>query len=412
MLTITVAVGLLPLVSTTVDAAEIDELPYIMVLEDTRLNLTWVYAASAPIRIISESGLASSSYILDFGVLGGYSLVQLAYNDELKTWNTTGIMDAVDIGVNYYYIYGESTPYTSGFVFWCDTEFQTGVFNVTTNYALNSNEQSVLAGYSNDMSSLPAGLTESDIHDIIDQQLNTQTRSGEIAEALNTQTQTVYAEYQSGVRTREEMQLLLDFYAEELSSLEPTTLLDAMQINNALTYNQTIQQIITSTSSTTVQEYILETLEPAISTFMQWQQGVLPLPDAMVEMEVPLANLALALVDGTAKTAADISAINTAMTFVQTLCENMSGSQDIDQSISEELQLSDARELDYFEYLKADAEKTISDIAPSKNFTQTQKNDAKELLDVIWENEFVKRLVPLCAGFMVVCVALGVKYKV
>lgn len=413
MLTITVAVGLLPLVSITADASEMYELPYILCMTEESSGLSLVYASSGPIRVLSTSNSTSSAYVKGLASYNTIYMVQIAYNEELGDWVTVKNDYTMYITDQAYYIYGTSTKVSSGSPVYWHMQADYEDYSIITNSAMNSYEQALFAGYSDDLSTFPQGLTESTIQSLIDQQLNTQTEAGETAETLNAQTQAVYTDYQNGERTREEMQVLLEVYAEELNSLEPSTLLDAMQINNALTYNQTIQQIINSTSSESIQTTIMEQLSNVVETYIKWQEGELPLADAMEEMQVPLAMLTATLMDGTAKTTADISAINAALTFAQTICENMSGSQDLNKDVSQGIQESDIAELSYLEQLQINAgENSISDIAPSKKFTQTQKEDAEELLDIIWENEFIKRLVPLCAGFMVVCVALGVKYKV
>lgn len=400
MLTITVVVGLLPLVSTTVDAAEVDELPYIMVLEDTRLNLTWVYASSSPIHIISTS---RSSGIVDFGVLNGYSLVQLSYNEELATWNTTDVRPFEEITRNYY-IYGTSTSYASGTVFWCDTAFENGVFNITTNYELNSSEQSVLAGYSNDMSILPDGIAE---------ELNKQTESGATASQIITDTTATYTSYQNGDITNTEMQQIVTTNLDTLSDLSDNTgntLSDLMQINNAITYNQTIQEHLDNNVSSDLQTFLKEKIDAATSHFTSYRNGDSSQQSAIHKIRIVSGQVA-ALVSQYSSTA-DLQAINTTLGALENLISAVGNYSDVSQESSDKSQASDQAELDYLDELTAETTATVEQIAPSKNFTSTQTGEARQVLDLIWENEFVKRLLPMCAGFMVVCVVLGIRYKV
>lgn len=402
--------------STTAEAADTYNLPYI--LYDAYSHE--VYVSSHPIHVYKE--LSSDTEAKGIAVLSmsrtvsqDMYLIRLMYSDALSQWVAEGVENFVSVpqqdGVFILGTSGSSNQYSGYIAVYGKTNLSRR--QIYTNVEWNNTEKSTVELYSNDITQLPQGLTESAIQTIINQQLNTQTSSGNTAESLTSNTEVVYREYQEGTRTREEVQVLLEVYRDELSSLNPSTLLDAIQINNALTYNQTIQQIITSTTSTEVQEAIMEYLQEAVLIYLNWQEQEITLPDAMNAMEYPLGVLAGMLVTGDATTQADISAVNTALNFVQSLCENMSGSQDLNPNVSEELQKSDIDELLYLEQLLINSgEQTVNDISPSKSFTQAQKNETKQLMDIIWQNEFIKRLIPLCAGFMVVCVALGVKYKV
>lgn len=109
---------------------------------------------------------------------------------------------------------------------------------------------------------------------------------------------------------------------------------------------------------------------------------------------------------------ADLQAINTTLGALGNLISAVGNYSDVSQESSDKSQASDQEELDYLEELQAETTATVEQIAPSKNFTSTQTGEARQVLDLIWENEFVKRLLPMCAGFMVVCVVLGIRYKV
>lgn len=85
--------------------------------------------------------------------------------------------------------------------------------------------------------------------------------------------------------------------------------------------------------------------------------------------------------------------------------------RDIDESTSDGMQQSDKEEVDYLNELIAETEKSISEISPAKDFTTAQVMVATQIVDGIWENPIIKKLIPVAACFMVVCVVLGVKYR-
>lgn len=413
MLTITVAVGLLPLVSITVDATEIYELPYITAITHVDYGMTLVYANSAPSRVLSTSTSTSTSYVQGFAAVGGVYQVQIAYSEALNDWVTVAEYDP-EITSRSYYVYGTSMSASSGSpIFWHETGSDFSDYSIVTNYNLNSYEQALFAGYSNDISQLPQGLTESTIQQLINDQLNTQTESGATASQIITDTTASYTSYQNGDIDSAQMQQIITTNLDTLSDLSDNTgntLSDLMQINNAITYNQSIQDGLVNNVSSDLQAWINERLTLANSLVDDYRTGNMDQKSVMFRLQRISLQLGGQLINYTST--ADMSAINASVDTIQNFIEMVSSFKDVSVESSDKSQTSDQAELDYLDELTAETTATVEQIAPSKNFTSTQTGEAKQVLELIWENEFVKRLLPMCAGFMVVCVVLGVKYKV
>lgn len=392
--------------STTVDAATYD-LPYIISFNGD------VFVSDGLFIVLSNKTGTTGSPLRVIAVNPNYCL-RLRYSDALQEWTTAEILSVGNIGSTTYR-YGTSTKYTSTakqslVVDPAKTAFNT--LNVVTNVNFNTYEKSLFASYSNDITQLPQGITESAIRDIINQQLNTSTQSGQTAQTIINNTTTQYNLYLSGDINSQTMQQNVTTNIDTLSDLTPSTLLDAMQINNGLTYNQTIQDQLLNTASGNVQTMIngyQNTINNAISNY---QNGTTNQQDTVTTINQTITNLNNLIINGTAKTTADINAVNAAINSANANLDSVTGYKDLSQEVSEKVQQSDKEELDYLDELEAETTSTIEQLAPSQNFTGGQTGDAQEVLDLVWENEFVKRLLPMCAGFMVVCVVLGIRYKV
>lgn len=410
MLIITVAVGLLPLVSTTVDAADY-ELPYILAINDE------VYVSDG-IFILESDEANVTSVGSNPGSLRaiGSTTIKIVYSEALSDWVAEEVLTASS-ATSIFYRYGTSTKYAKATVYSVvDSGTASGPVaywqakNVVTNVAWNTYEKAAVGSYSNDLTQLPQGLTEDAIRDIIDEQLNTMSSSGSTATTIINNTTVQYNSYQAGDITGEEMQSYVTSNLDTLSDLTPSTLLDAMQINNAITYNQTIQDELLHTVDGDLNTYIQQRISWASSTFTSYKAGSIDQQDAVNRLQGYSTQLMQQL--NTYTSSADVAAINAAVDSINNMINAVGSYSDLSQDSSDKSQASDQAELDYLDELTAETTATVEQLAPSQNFSSSQTGEAQEVFNLIWENEFVKKLLPMCAGFMVVCVVLGIRYKV
>lgn len=422
MLIITVAAGLLPLVSTTVNAEDIlytPKDPYVLAIW-THTNNPKIYISDGQFVFLTQSSnstsLSASSWP-KFVVINYTYAYKIEYSSDLMQWvNGEYLEGSTDTTTRYRF--GDSKSYGTAVPRYVIQGARSNILNkwkdvhIASTFPLNSAEINILGSYSEDLNSLPHGITEAEVRIIIDEQLNTSTESGQTAQTIINNTTTQYNLYLSGDIDSKTMLENVDENIDTLSDLTPSTLLDAMQINNGLTYNQTIQDQLLNTTSGNVQTMIngyQNTINNAINNY---QNGTTSQQDTVNVINQTITNLNNLIINGTAKTTADINAVNAAINSANANLDSVTGYKDLSQEVSEKVQQSDQEELDYLDELEAETTSTIEQLAPSQNFTGGQTGDAQEVLDLVWENEFVKRLLPMCAGFMVVCVVLGIRYKV
>lgn len=425
MLTITVVVGLLPLVSITVDAAaSYDDYKYVTAITYSDGN-TYVFVSVdyptvwADVKSSTTISDVYGIYVFDMdgGTAHAEPVLCLEYSDTLSSWLCSSTLSPSS-GTKTLYRFGTSTAKSSSYQRVTLNSYTSAgqPTKVVTNYSgWNSAEKSYAQNYSTDVSQLPHGLDESTVQDIVSEQLNTQTATGTTAATIINNTTTQYNLYLSGDVSSEEMQSYVSSNLDTLSDLSTTTgntLSDLMQINNAITYNQAIQDQLLNTASGNVQSMITgytNTINTAVSNY---QSGATSQADTVTIIQQQINNLNQLITNGTATTTADINAVNAAINAANGSLDSVTGYQDVDHEVSQKSQDSDQAELDYLDELTAETTATVEEIAPSQNFSASQASETMEVLDLVWENDFVKKLLPLCAGFMVICVVLGIKYKV
>ena len=414
--------------STTANAAGYD-LPYVICIDNGTSQ--FVYLSSSPARVTSTSKNntgTSTSNIETIAIEPTASVVQLVYNTSFEQWQTRKILSTSSF-TSALYILGTSTMITSSSgssgsgtggsgtsanytAFSLYGTYSGSGLSVITNASWNSTEKAWVGSYSNDLTQLPQGLTEDAIRDIINEQLNTQTAAGQTAQTVINNTTTQYNLYLAGDIDSTTMQQTVTSNIDTLSDLTPSTLLDAMQINNGLTYNQTIQDQLLNTSSDTTQATLKSFMSTVNSIYNEYITGERNQESATSNIRQIMGYISNRIANGEIKTTADLEAANAVLTTMQAHLDAITGYKDLSQDASDKSQQSDQEELDYLDELTAETTATVEQIAPSKNFTTGQTGEAQEVLNLIWENEFVKRLLPMCAGFMVVCVVLGIRYKV
>ena len=420
--TIIIAVLLSVLASTTVKAEDITYTP-----EDPYVLAIWIGTGNPKIYISdgqfvfltqsSNSTSLSASSWPKFVVINYTYAYKIEYSSDLMQWVNGEYLEASTDSTSRYR-FGDSKSYGSAVNRYVIQGARSTVLNkwkdvhIASTFPLNSAEINILGSYSEDLNSLPHGITEADLRIIIDEQLNTSTESGQTAQTIINNTTTQYNLYLSGDIDSKTMLENVDENIDTLSDLTPSTLLDAMQINNGLTYSQTIQDQLLNTTSVNVQSMINGYTNTITNAVNNYKSGAVNQADTVTIIQQTITNLNNLITNGTAKTTADIAAVNAAINAANSSMDSVTGYKDLDTEVSDKVQQSDEEEIEYLEELTSEATSTITDIAPSQNFTASQTGDAQEVMDLIWENEFVKRLLPMCAGFMVVCVVLGIRYKV
>lgn len=198
-------------------------------------------------------------------------------------------------------------------------------------------------GYQNTVTALPENIGGENIDDLINEVLNKTTDVSTQANTYVTNITNVYNTYKAGAMTIETADAQIKQNLDNLSNLASTptaTLKDAVNVTNALTYGQAVN------------DSLLQDKEEAF-----WE------------------------------------------------------TRDIKENISDEAQTSDQQEIDYLQTLMSETTKQISELSPSDNFTQEQISTANEIVTGVWENPIIKKIIPLAACFMVICVALGIRYK-
>lgn len=293
-------------------------------------------------------------------------------------------------------------------------------YSVYTNCSWTSAEKQLVKSYSNDLNNIiGAGITEETIINIVNNSLNATTGTTTQANQIQTNINNYYTSYQNGGISQEEMQQYVDTALADLRNLNnnsSNTLADLIAINNALTYTQTVQQEILLRPSTSVTTSVQNILTAVSNLVQQYQNQTVTQAQAMQELRGYAYQLAQ-LMNGELSIS-DVEVINAGTNVVNNFIEIISNNSELKKDVSELSQKSDKDELDFIESIET--EKSIEDLAPSKIYLQGQtatadNNDGGEnltdLFQAVWSNSLVKILIPIFAGFSIVAVVLGRKYK-
>lgn len=355
---ITIAVSLSVLGSTTSEAAYVDEYPYTLYDAGTGIILL----SPMPLKYGKQSIYSenySTKYKIEVGAME-VNMVDTVANSSSISW-TGWYFSNRTIQTGYillpYTLNGETNyaVVTPSYAISYSTTSGGQVSSCNQLYLLNSYAAftEVYANYTPDgiasstagsvKGELPEDIGGTSIDSIIDEALNAETDVSTQADATITNITNTYNLYLAGNITLEEAKAEVANQLENLNSVasSPTaTLKDAVNVTNALTYGQTVNDVL---------------LEDQNEAF--WE------------------------------------------------------TRDIQSDVAQKVQTSDQAEIDYLESLISETEASISDLSPSQNFTAEQISTASEIVEGIWENPIVKKIIPVAACFMVICVALGVKYR-
>lgn len=415
MLTITVAVGLLPLVSTTVDAASYDY-PYITCLTDTSGNSV-VYLSQDPIHVYTSRSTSAYDvpYFYYIGCITDSSVLELCYNTSLTQWQTNVIHTPTEQD-SILYILGSSTQIEGyynavmlyGGLYATDTYQKYGII---INSALNSVEQGYFTSYSNDITQLPRGLTEDDIRDIIDEQINSMSDAGTAATTIINNTTIQYNSYQAGDVTSEEMQQNVTDNVSALNDLTPSTLLDAMQINNGLTYNQIIQDDLNNHLSDGLATEIASYVNEAQNLFNSYRRGELTQSVVLDRYSNINRYLARKVYEQGYNSTADINAINMAINTINNYTDQVSKFKDLETSVSDKSQASDTEELELLNEMVSVMQQEEIENPMQNQQTMTDAQTVRDSISDIWLNKYMLALTAMFGMLVIPCIILRTHYR-
>lgn len=271
---------------------------------------------------------------------------------------------------------------------------------------------------------VPSGMPEITIKNIdeaIKNVLNGTTQTTTEAQNLQAGLATDYTSYQNGDISPQTLQVSVDNTVDSLNNLNNNTgntLADLIAIQNGLTYAQTVQDkinadeiIATQTVTASVQTNINGYVTQANNAYSKFIAGEITQSFAINYIQKQITNLNN-MIGNQATTAADIAAVNAAINTVQNTSNSVHNYKELNKSISKKAQQSDTDELNYINGLQSETTSQLQDFAPSQTMNSQQQTEVKNnLLNLIWDNELIKMILPLAGACMIICVTLGIKYK-
>lgn len=251
--------------------------------------------------------------------------------------------------------------------------------------------------------------------------LNSTTTTTNEAQSLQADLASSYSSYQSGDITGDTLQSNIDTTVSTLNNLSDNTgntLADLIAVNNGLTYAQTVQDKLNADElnahleiTTAVKNAITGYINQSNTAYTEYTNGNKTQSETITTLQNQVIYLNQIITNGTAKNSADIEAVNTAINTVQGIINNVSNYSDVNKELSSEYESGEQAEKEFLEDEIAETTSQIQDMSAEKQFSSQQKTESLNILGSIWNLEIFKRLIPICAVFMVVCVAIGVKYR-
>lgn len=412
---------LIPLVSIQVNAsapvsASSFNLNY--VLYDSTANL--IYVSDLPLGLVYSSSQSSG---VSIGRVGkSLIMYEMFYNTELGCWasalfssrtDNSTFRDTVDVSSSKSYI---SFGRFAGHAFYSNGDWGSQYLMKDPQYTNFQCSHTVTPSL--DGIDLPGG----NIHDIINESLNSTTETTSQAQSIQSNLSTDYQNYQDGNLSSQSLQVSIDNSVESLNSLNQSstnTLADLVAINNGLTYAQTVQDkvnadeiIDTQTVSSSVQTNINGYINQANNAYNDFSSGLKTQSEAIDAIQQQIINLNNMITSGQAKSSADVAAVNAAINTIQNTSNSVKNYSELDKTISDKSQTSDQEEMQYIDGMLSETTSQLQDFAPSQQMNSQQQNEVKtNLLSLIWDNELIKLVLPLAGSFMIICVVLGIKYR-
>lgn len=406
-------VGLCPREFITVDATDIniEDFPYRTYGYNNGANATGiatVYISDTPINNSNASYTANNYWLdLNTGLLlnksalptsGGFYLVL----ESAKVYCLTYINGEWEI--SYPYLVMSQLYQATGYSMGDNTIF-------TTTIPDGFPEVSV-----------PDKITLEDISTIVDdrlnESLNSTTSITSSANSLQSDASNTYISYVNGDITAKDAKQTIDNISQELESLSNTsgaTLADLIAINNAQNTTQIAQDAINSNEliatqkpSASVISLVNQKVTEANQTYQNYTNGTLTQSSAVTAYNSYITYLTNLIKPSS--TSADIEHINNAIDTIKGIQNSTVNYSDLDYDVSESANASMESEMEFVDSLIAETTHSLEALTP--DLSDDESTQALEWIGMLWENEFFKLVLPWCAIAMLVCLVLGVRYRI
>ena len=319
------------------------------------------------------------------------------------------------------------------------TTIYTAAYGSTTlSRTIYTNGISLPSPWNSAGNTLPSGIPSLDsVDDAINAALNSTTWVSAEANDMISNLQNQQDRYENGQLSKEQFETLINVYNEtflDLSDNPSNTIADQIAVNNGLTAIQTaqdklisdqtiqaitnildaynIQHTITQQDNGFTPEVLSALCTQYLSEFsMKYLEGLIPY-DIAVGGYIEMINVFTPMLANPDFTEADKYVLSGVIDFANQQLDFINSAGDMDKDIANSAESSNVVEKDYLDSLTDETTASIQDLSPKDSFSDAEMGTAQEVLSIIWDNKLVKRLLVICGCFMVVCVVLGIRYKV
>lgn len=180
--------------------------------------------------------------------------------------------------------------------------------------------------------------------------------------------------------------------------------------------NNAINNSLNTTTQTTVT--VNNIINNTTNVYNQYKAGDISYTDLVYNINNNVNQLNdLNTAEG--NTLADLISINNGLTYNQiiqdTALEDRNeafwNSKDISQSVAESTIADDNAQKQYLNDLTQETTQKLSDFAISGKINEQAKTSTVNILNVLYNNEILKLIIPIAATLMLVCIVLGIKYR-
>ena len=180
--------------------------------------------------------------------------------------------------------------------------------------------------------------------------------------------------------------------------------------------NNAINNSLNKTTQTTVT--VNNIISNTTNIYNQYKTGDISYTDLIYNINNNVNQLnELNAVNG--NTLADLISINNGLTYNQIIQdkaledrnESFWNSKDISKTVAESTIADDNAQKEYLNELTQETTQKLSDFAISGKINEQAKANTVNILNVLYNNEILKLIIPIAATLMLVCIVLGIKYR-